>query len=420
MSHRFKRSQIWLLVLLLLLGGGVVVWRALTPASESPSPAAAQAPPPRPVETVAIAQGEAIRRIRLLGQVEASKTATIRTQTAGTVERVFVEVGDRVTPGTTVATLNDADQRLALAETRANLAQERSELARLEVGTRQEVIAQRRAELRSAQAREREAEDRLRRNSELAAAGAISRRTLVEARAAADAARADRLQAAAALAEATAGPTQEEIAAQRASVAAAEAAVNQAQLTLERTQVTAPASGIVRSREVSPGDLVQNGDSVLTLINGNELNVFLELPEKLSGSVTPGLPVELTARALPNWRGRATISGLVPVANAASRRQMVRVALANPPQDLLPKMAVEGELELRVDPSSLIVPRDALIRRDETWLVYTVANGKAAEVEVKLVADMGEKMAVSSDELRVGQPVVVRGGEALMNGALVQ
>lgn len=419
-SLRLKRAQLWLLILLLLVGGGVVVWRILTTASAPPSPVATQAPPPIPVETVAIAQGEAIRHIQLLGQVEASKTATIRTQTAGTVERVFVEVGDRVTPGMTVATLDDADQQLALAEARAELAQERSDLARLEVGTRQEIIAQRRAELRSAQAREREAQENLERYSELAAAGAISQRALLEERAAVDATRAERLQAAAALAEATAGPTQEEIDAQRASVAAAEAAVNQAQLTLERTQVTTPASGIVQSREVSTGDLLQNGDPVLTLVNGNDLNVFLELPEQLSGSVPPGLPVELTARALPNWRARATISGLVPAANAASRRQMVRVALKNPPQDLLPKMAVVGELSLQVDPSSFVVPRDALIRRDEKWLVYTIANGKATEVEVKLVADMGEKMAIFSDKLRVGQPVVVRGGEALADGAAVQ
>ncbi len=419
-SRRLKRSQPWLLMLLLLLGGGLAVWRILTTASDPPSPAATQGPPAIPVETVALTRGEGVRRIQLLGQVEASKTATIRSQTAGTLERVFVEVGDRVTPGMTLATLDDADQRLALAEARAELAQERSELARLEVGTRQEIIAQRRAELRSAQAREREAQENLKRYSELVAEGAISQRAILEERASAEATRADRLQAAAALAEATAGPTREEIDAQRASVAASEAAVNQAQLTLERTQVTTAASGIVRSRAVSTGDLLQKGDPVLTLVNGNELNVFLELPEKLSGSVTPGMSVELTARALPNWRGRATISGLVPVTNAASRRQVVRVALKNPPQDLLPKMAVVGELQLAIAPSSFVVPRDVLIRRDETWLVYAVANGKASEVEVQLVADMGEKMAISSDELRLGQPLVVRGGEALAEGAVVQ
>jgi len=52
------------------------------------------------------------------------------------VQRVLVQSGDRVTP--TIAILDDADQQLAVAEAQARLAQERSELARLEVGTRRE------------------------------------------------------------------------------------------------------------------------------------------------------------------------------------------------------------------------------------------------------------------------------------------
>lgn len=418
--RRWLRSPLVLLALLILAGGGIVIWRLLTPASDSAPPGMAQGLPPTPVQTTPLQRGEGIRRIQLLGQVEATKNATLRTQTAGTVQQVLVEVGDRVTPGMTIVILDDADQQLALAEAQARLAQERSELARLEVGTRPEIIAQRQAELGAAQAREREAQQNLARYEELVTAGAISERALLEERATVDATRAERLKVQAALAEAKAGPTREEIAAQQASVAAAVSAVNQAQLTLARTQVKAATSGIVRSREVSTGDRLEDNDSVLTLVDSNELDVFLELPEQLSGSITPGLPVELTARALPNWRQRATISGVVPAANAASRRQLVRVELQNPPPNLLPQMAIAGELQLQVAPNSFVVPRDALVQREDSWLVYTIANGKAAEIKVNLVADMGETVAISSRQLQPGQPVVVRGGEALMNGAPVQ
>jgi hypothetical protein len=106
---------------------------------------------------------------------------------------------------------------------------------------------------------------------------------------------------------------------------------------------------------------------------------------------------------------------------------MVRVRLQNPPEGLLPKMAIQGELEVQSDTPSVIVPRDAMIRRDDRWLVYTVVEGKAEEIEVELVADMGEKMAIhavpsanASNTLQVGQPVVVRGGDGLMDGASVQ
>jgi RND family efflux transporter MFP subunit len=319
-----------------------------------------------------------------------------------------------------IAILDDADQRLAVAQAQAQLAQERSELARLEVGTRREIIAQRQAELGSAQAREQEAQDNMERTSELVETGALSRRTLVEARANADSAREERLQAEAALAEATAGPTREEIDAQRASLAAAQSALNQAQLTLQRTRIRALSGGIVQTREVSAGDLVQSGDAIATLVNGTQLDVFLELPEELSGRVAPGLPVELTARSLPNWRGRATLTGVVPSADATSRRQRVRVRLQNPPDGLVPGMAMQGELQIPTNAPSFIVPRDALTRREDKWLLFSIADGKAQQLEVELIADMGDKMAIANQQLRVGQSVVVRGGDALTNGAAVQ
>jgi len=37
----------------------------------------------------------------------------------------------------------------------------------------------------------------------------------------------------------------------------------------------------------------------VTLVNGRELDVFLELPEELGGSIAPGLPVTLATRLHP-------------------------------------------------------------------------------------------------------------------------
>lgn len=413
-----RRSPLVLLVLL-LVGGSAVLWRTLRPISE-PVAAEAQGFPPIPVETATLAEGAAVQRVTLLGQVEAITTATVRSQTSGVIEAVRVEVGDRVTSGTVIATLSTADQQLSLAEAQARLAQERSDLTRLEAGTRPEIVARQQAELRSAQAREREAQDSLGRYVSLFEAGAISEIEIVEARAALDVVTAERLQAEATLAEANAGPLREEISAQQARVAAALAAVNQAQITLERTQVVATTSGMVQLRQVSVGDRVETNHPLITLVNGNALEVVLELPESLSGSISAGLPVDLTARALPNWQGRGTISGLVPSATAASRRQGMRVSLSNPPANLLPNMAIQAELTLPASADSFVVPRDALVRRGDQWLIYTVEGDTATAIAVQQVADMGETMAIAGDALQPGQPIVVRGGEALMGGAPVQ
>ncbi len=414
-----QKPWLWLLVVALFVSGGLIFWRfSSSTAGSAPAKAAAQ--PPRPVVTTPLAVGSGVRQIELIGQAESTQQATVRAQTDGVIRQVLVQPGDRINPGSILAVLDDADQRLAVAQAQAQFAQERSNLARLEVGTRKEVLSQRQAEIRSARAREQEALDNLSRTTDLVRQGALSERLLVEAKAAKDDAQGARLAAEATFAEAVAGPIREEIEAQRARVSAAQAAVNQARLALQRTQIRASNGGVVQVRQVSPGDYVESADPVMTLLAGNQLDVFLELPENLSGQIAPGMPIALTAPALSQWQGKATVTGVVPSADAASRRQRVRLRLANPPSGLLPGMAIAGRLSLPSNTPSFLISRDALTRRQDQWLVFTIANNKAQQHPVQLVADMGEQVAIASNQLRAGQPIVLQGGDGLQNGAAVK
>jgi HlyD family secretion protein len=405
-----------------LLLAGLGVWR-FWPAPRADAAASSQqsGPTPRPVEMTTLSMGTGTRPVQLLGQVVASQSVTVRAQADGVVQQIFVNVGDRVNAGQVLAKLDPAAQTLALSEARARLAQQRSQLARLQVGTRPEILAQRRATLKSAKAREQEAADNLRRLETLKKEGAIAERLVVEARSALEDARGARLAAEATLAEALAGPIQEEIAAQQANVAAAQAALNQASLTLERTQIRAVSAGTVQTRLVSVGDLIESGNPLLTLVAGNQREVFLELPEDLTGQVGPGTPIQLRARSLPQWRGKATLTSVVPVAEAGSRRQRVRVVLQNPPSQLLPGTSILGQLALPVQVAGgFVVSRDTLSHRQTQWQVVTVVDGKAKPIPVTLLADMGETVAITSPQLQAGQQIIVRGGDGLNAGMPVK
>ncbi|MEO0536753.1 MAG: efflux RND transporter periplasmic adaptor subunit [Cyanobacteria bacterium P01_A01_bin.123] len=422
-EHKQQHYQVsrWLpwLVMATLIGGGFA-WYFVRLDGVERSEAVSQEPAPRPVEVTRLTPGDGARSVELMGQVEARTSATLRSQTSGVVQQILVEPGDTVSIGASVIILDDADQRLVLSEAQASLASERSNLAELEAGTRPEIIAQRSAALQSAQAREQEATDNLQRTQELVNQGALSERSLIEARTTVDAARAARLEASATLAEATAGPTAEEIEAQRATVAANQAAVDQAQLGLNRTRLLATTNGVVESRDANVGDYLEVGSPVLSLINRDQLDVFLDIPEELTGQITPGLTVTLTARALPEWQGQATIAGTIPTADEASRRKQVRLQLDDPPEGLLSGMSIQGTLALASDTPSFTITRDALVQRAEEWLVFAITNGQAQAIAVELIADNGEDVAIFSDQLQNGQSIVVRGSEGLQDGAAVQ
>ncbi|WP_413166567.1 efflux RND transporter periplasmic adaptor subunit [Capilliphycus salinus ALCB114379] len=545
------RRWLGLFFLVMVFGSGLTVWNLIKSSESQPALSNAQTPPPRPVTVTRLQTGTPVEKLQLIGQVEASEQATIRSQVDGTVQEVLVKVGDRITPGTTVAILDNTDQQLALREAEARLAGELSRLAELQAGTRSEILSQRQAQLRSAQTREQEARDYLRRTQELAPklvaqrqaelqaaiareqearsnliptqelapkriaqrqaelqsavareqeaqdnlerisslveSGVQSQRILVEAQSAVDRAVAERLAASAALtamenetqqdlisaqanidtavgerleaeavlatvetenqrniaaaqaaldaaieeklrveaelAEAQAGPRPEEIAAQQSLVKAAEAAVNQARVNLQRTEIKSPSAGVVRSRAVNGSDYVERSDPILTLVSEEQVDIFLEVPESLSGAVSVGLPVNLTARALEGWTQTSRIDAVVPATDTTSRRQLVRVSLENPPVGLLPGMAIQADLEVPVEMTgnsdSFVVPRDALVRRGNEWLLFTVADNKVQSVTVEVLADLGEEMAIANEQLQANQTIVLKGGDGLQNGSVI-
>ncbi len=428
-SQRILRAltwERWLLLLILLTGCGYGLWQVLGPKGGAPPgaggpPAGMQGPPPRPVVTTTLQQGTAAQGVQVLGQVEASDSATLRSQTTGTVEALLVNEGDTVQDGQVIAKLNQTDQLLALAQAQAELAEADSNLAEMQSGTRQEVILQREAAVQAAIAREAEARDNLNRVKNLVTEGALAERQRIEAKTTLDAAVSDRLGAEAELADAKAGPRTDEIAAEQAKVAAEQAAVTQARLELQRTEIRATSAGVVSDRAVSVGDYVRSADPILTLINNETVDITLELPEQLAGQVEPGLPVKLVSRAMPGWETTAAIDALLPLASANSRRRPARIRLQNPPDGLLPGTAVLAQFQTPGNSSGYEVSRDALTRRADQWLVFGLREGEngqmAQQIEVTLISDLGETVIIDSPGLNPQQIIVLKGGDALMDEA---
>lgn len=435
----------WALIALLLLGGGYGLWQLLGPKPQGGPggpgggpPAGMQGPPPKPVVTTLLRAGIAGEQVRLLGQVESGDATILKSQAEGVIEELLVIAGDRINSGDVIATLDDVDQRLALAEAQADLteaeaelAEAQSNLAEMKQGTRSQVVVQRQAEVAAEVAAEAAARDNLKRIQQLVQEGAVSERLLVEAQAEVDQAVSDRLAAEATLADAQAGPRGDElqaeeakVKAQQANITAQEAAVAQAFLGLQRTRVTATAPGIVNDMLVNVGDYLQSADPVLELVDNSVVDILLELPEARAAQVQPGQPVVLRSRALPGWQGETTIDSLTPIASATSRSRAARIRLTNPPAGLLPGTALVADFSLSGNSSGYQVSRDVLTRRSGEWFVYAIEAGgdgpaMAQEISVALVSDNGENVIIDSPELRPNLEIVLKGGDALSNEAPV-
>ena len=314
-------------------------------------------------------------------------SAQVTALVSGPVKEVRVAGTQAVKKGDILVILDDADQRIAVADAEAalRLARQRygqadanADAARARVAARGADIAQAKARLRDANATVERARAELARRESIAGTGAVSGEELTAARAALASASAARDLAAAGIAsaEATRGSASGDLGAAEAvvrgttidtapDVAAAEARLEKARLDLARTVLRAPVDGIVTNRAVQVGQRIAAGAPIMVIVPVATVYVDANFKESQFGDIRIGQPVELTSDYYGGdvvYRGKVVgIAGgtgaafsLIPAQNATGnwvkvvQRLPVRIAL-DPKQLKAHPLRVGLSMEATID-----------------------------------------------------------------------
>ncbi|MDZ7748316.1 MAG: efflux RND transporter periplasmic adaptor subunit [Halofilum sp. (in: g-proteobacteria)] len=244
-----------------------------------------------PVETGAVADVRAFT-----GTLAAGDAFTVAPKIGGQIERVHVDIGDRVERGQMLVELDDDEAQQAVAEAEAELA-----------------VA--RAELEQARADARLAERGLERTRSLAERELASQSELDTARAQAEAQRA-------AVAVATARVTQRE------------AALARARVQLGYADVRADWRGgdavrVVGERMVNAGDTVAANSPLLSILGIDPITAVAFAPESDYARLREGQAVRVRADALPGRTFEGRIARIAPRFAEDSRQARFEVTLPN-------------------------------------------------------------------------------------------
>ncbi|UDL87149.1 HlyD family efflux transporter periplasmic adaptor subunit [Mesorhizobium sp. PAMC28654] len=204
------------------------------------------------------------------------------------VETVSVKRGDRVMPGTPVATLEDADARIAVAQAEAALAQAQAQLADLQVGKRPEEIAALKAAVDMAKAQAADAKRKFDRASDLFKRGAGTQADNDTASATLETADAQVGQAEANLAVGGLPARPETIKAADNQVKQTQSALEQAQWRLSKRSLAAPSPGRVNDVIRNPGDTAGPTAPVISMLPDGAVKLSVYIPESAFSSVKIG------------------------------------------------------------------------------------------------------------------------------------
>ena len=306
---------------------------------------------------------------RASGYVEATDVR-VAAEVGGRVLDVKVAEGDRIAAGAVIATIDSTAIEIALRRAQAERDAAAAQLKLLQAGSRVEDIRQAAAQVQSAQAEVKAAQAELdaasadlERFEALLRANAGSRKqrddavTRRDVSAARVRAAQERAEAAAdALARLRAGARPQEIEGARARVAAADAQIASLQKNLADAVLKAPVGGLVTSKLIDAGEMVQPGTPlvVITDLDHAWANVYVDEPSV--PRLRLGAPAVLVTDAGQRLNGSITFispkAEFTPrnVQTAEERSKLVyrvKVSVDNRDGVLKPGMPVEAELGLK-------------------------------------------------------------------------
>ncbi len=352
------RRRIWPWIVLLLIVAAVVAFFFLNPApAPVEQPATEEAEVVRQIrqsETLTIAPTTLSETVKVTGTLVPAQRSDVASQASGRVIAVMVRPGDAVNAGDVLAQIDRETLELQLSQQTATASATR-------------------AQLQSSQ-------QQLERSEQLASQGLTSPSALEQARSA--------------------------TAALEAQLDALESAVETAEVALNNATVKSPLSGIVSSRSVEPGQTIQAGTPLFSIVNLDEMEFNSAASVNSSALVSAGQTATVTVTGLEGQAFTGQVSRVNPVAVEGTRTVPIYIDLDNPGGVLRGGMFATGNITVLEQPEALAVPAAALREDAEGQYVLVLEGETLARRPVETVREWSRGSLVEVTGLAEGDVVV--------------
>jgi RND family efflux transporter MFP subunit len=189
-------------------------------------------------------------------------------------------------------------------------------------------------------------------------------------------------------------------------------------------KVVAPFDGVVTSRNIDVGDLVDAGNggvgkALFTVAQIDPLRLYVFVPQAYAQQVKVGDEVTVSMAAQQGDDYRGTIARTARAIDTGTRTMQVEIRVPNPHDSLIAGAYVQVTLPIKQDGTALLVPTNVLLFRPDGPRVATVDDaGHVRLSSVKLGTDFGSTVAVLGG-LKSGDRVVLNPADSLADGDIV-
>jgi RND family efflux transporter MFP subunit len=306
--------------------------------------------------------------LSLSGKIQSENSATLSTRMMGFVNSVSVNVGDKVTKGQLLVSINNADLQAKKAQVSASITEAKAAFTN--------------------------AEKNYNRFKNLFADKSASQKEL------------DDITANYQMA--------------KARLEAANQLKNEIDAQFSYSNITAPFSGIVTSKMIEKGDMANPGQPLISIESPGNFEVMAMVPESEITAIKTGISVDVVVKSI-----NQTLKGIVKEVSTSSKNTggqfLVKIGLTKSEVAILSGMfaTVQFPIAKNAKTTSILIPTDVIVSNGQLSGVYTVSQSNTAMLRwLTLGKTYGNQVEVLSG-LNADESYIVSANGKLFNGAKV-
>jgi membrane fusion protein (multidrug efflux system) len=213
-----------------------------------------------------------------------------------------------------------------------------------------------------------------------------------------------------------------------ASLKQAQAEIEMVRAIINKKTIKAPFAGRLGIRRIDLGQIIKEGDPIVSLQAMNPIFVNFLLPQNQIAQIQPGLTVRIRSDSLPGEVLEGRITALNPQVEEATRNIRIQATVENLEEKLRPGMFVNVDVVLPQQASVRVIPATAVVYAPYSDSVFIVETSPAENERpgglvlrqqfIRLGAQRGDYVAVTSG-LQQGDKIVSTGVFKYRNGQKV-
>jgi RND family efflux transporter MFP subunit len=340
------------------------------------------------VKTAKVIRGTLIKRISANGIVKANKEIDVVSKIGGIIKKIYVHEGKHVKKGDLLVKLDDKQYRIAVKEAQDKLTSAEVELVFVKKFS---LIA---PKINKIQAEKIKKEiDSLNRRF---AIGAVSEKEYKN------------LKSKLEMQLIFTGAKREDMLLNKSGFNSAVNNLDRAKLNLQNTEIRAPFNCVVGDFNLVEGELISSWTKLFKLFQIDSLKIDVGILEDEIDKVHIGNSALVQINALDNKMFKGKVIAISPYVDTKTKTSRVTVLILNKNNRIKPGMFAKVNIEVEKLKNKILIPRSALLVRENRTLVFTVVDSLAKWKYVK-IGEQNEKYIEVLSGVNPGDDVIVQG-----------